>query len=119
MASSTCKLITMGFDHDFTKKQITYQYYKQTYKQTINICICCGFSNTKLSINDDHFHTWNVYIGKTNHNFILKCAHFTCKERIEFNPKTQDEIATYTYTYKNKPKYSCITKPLETIYEHD
>jgi len=113
MAYSTCKLITMGFDHDFTKKQITYQ----SYKQTINICTCCGFSDTKLSIKDDHFHTWNVYIGNTNHNFILKCSHFACNDRIEFNPKTQDEIATYNY--KNKRKHSCITTHLETIYEHD
>jgi hypothetical protein len=79
-SSSTCKLITMGFNHNFITKQITYQ----SYKQTLNICTCCGFSSTKLLINDDHFHTWDVYLGMNKDNFILRCGNFTCKERIEF-----------------------------------
>jgi hypothetical protein len=114
MASSTCMHINMGFDHDFSKKKITYQ----SHNQTINICTCCGFSDTKLSVKDDHFHTWNVYLGKNNHNFILKCGHFACKERIEFNPNTEDDTARYTY--QNKRKYECLHKTfLETIYESD
>jgi hypothetical protein len=113
MSVSTCTRVNMGYDHDFSKKQIVYQ----SCKYIINICTCCGFSNSKLANHDDHYHTWNVFLGMNKQNFILKCERQTCKERIEFNPKTQDEITPYKY--QNKRKYSCLIKPLETIHELD
>ena len=113
MSASACTHVKLGYDHDFSKKIV----YHQTTTQIINICTCCGFSNTKLSIKDDHFHTWNICLGKNKHNYILKCELLTCKERIEFNPNVQDDIKPYTY--HNKRKYSCLIKPLETIHEDD
>ena len=106
MSSSNCM-------HNFVQKNIIYK----SHKYTINICTSCSFSNTKLNNKDEHFHSWNVFIGKNKHNFVLKCSNIICGERIEYNPNYQDDRAQHNNYHKYN--YSTIrSPPLETIYEH-